>query len=118
MTLSKVADPVVVLLDPLMVCSEPERLTGISFQRAELQQCLKPSVMTSATQITSALGSNVLLRCDTTGYPTPQLTWTRPDSSPVNYTGIFLIQAFETRSLQMTELNLMFLYDLRLAGYF
>ncbi|XP_003410533.2 leucine-rich repeat, immunoglobulin-like domain and transmembrane domain-containing protein 3 [Loxodonta africana] len=83
--LSKVADPTVVLLDPLMVCSEPESLTGISFQRAELEQCLKPSVMTSATKITSALGSNVLLRCDATGYPTPQLTWTRSDSSPVNY---------------------------------
>uniref|UniRef100_A0A8C3WAH4 Leucine-rich repeat, immunoglobulin-like domain and transmembrane domain-containing protein 3 n=1 Tax=Catagonus wagneri TaxID=51154 RepID=A0A8C3WAH4_9CETA len=88
MALSKVADPTVVLLDPLMICSEPERLTGILFQRAELEQCLKPSVMTSATQITSALGSNVLLRCDATGYPTPQLTWTRPDSSPVNYTVI------------------------------
>ncbi|XP_004380314.2 leucine-rich repeat, immunoglobulin-like domain and transmembrane domain-containing protein 3 [Trichechus manatus latirostris] len=83
--LSKVADPTVVLLDPLMVCSEPESLTGILFQRAELEQCLKPSVMTSATKITSALGSNVLLRCDATGYPTPQLTWTRADSSPVNY---------------------------------
>ncbi|XP_040093405.1 leucine-rich repeat, immunoglobulin-like domain and transmembrane domain-containing protein 3 [Oryx dammah] len=88
MSLSKVADPAIVLLDPMMVCSEPERLTGILFQRAELEQCLKPSVMTSATQITSALGSNVLLRCDATGYPTPQLTWTRPDSSPVNYTVI------------------------------
>uniref|UniRef100_A0A4X1UYM2 Leucine-rich repeat, immunoglobulin-like domain and transmembrane domain-containing protein 3 n=1 Tax=Sus scrofa TaxID=9823 RepID=A0A4X1UYM2_PIG len=88
MALSKVADPKVVLLDPLMICSEPERLTGISFQRAELEQCVKPSVMTSATQITSAPGSNVLLRCDATGYPTPQLTWTRPDSSPVNYTVI------------------------------
>ncbi|XP_044080196.1 leucine-rich repeat, immunoglobulin-like domain and transmembrane domain-containing protein 3 [Neovison vison] len=86
--LSKVADPAVVLLDPLMICSEPERLTGILFQRAELEQCLKPSVMTSATQITSALGSNVLLRCDATGYPTPQLTWTRSDSSPVNHTVI------------------------------
>nr|KAF6431794.1 leucine rich repeat, Ig-like and transmembrane domains 3 [Rousettus aegyptiacus] len=86
--ISKVADPAIVLLDPLMVCSEPERLTGISFQRAELDRCLKPSVMTSATQITSALGSNVLLRCDATGYPTPRLTWTRPDSSPVNYTVI------------------------------
>lgn len=86
--ISKVANPAIVLLDPLMVCSEPERLTGISFQRAELDQCLKPSVMTSATQITSALGSNVLLRCDATGYPTPRLTWTRPDSSPVNYTVI------------------------------
>ncbi|XP_047711242.1 leucine-rich repeat, immunoglobulin-like domain and transmembrane domain-containing protein 3 isoform X2 [Prionailurus viverrinus] len=86
--LSKVADPAVVLLDPLMICSEPERLTGILFQRAELEQCLKPSVMTSATQITSAVGSNVLLRCDATGQPTPLLTWTRSDSSPVNYTVI------------------------------
>ncbi|XP_066137064.1 leucine-rich repeat, immunoglobulin-like domain and transmembrane domain-containing protein 3 [Saccopteryx bilineata] len=85
---SKVADPAIVLLDPLMVCSEPEHLTGIVFQRAELAQCRKPSVMTSATQITSALGSNVLLRCDATGYPTPQLTWTRYDSSPANYTVI------------------------------
>ncbi|XP_004626740.1 leucine-rich repeat, immunoglobulin-like domain and transmembrane domain-containing protein 3 [Octodon degus] len=86
--LSKVASPAVVLLDPLMVCSEPERLTGIPFQRAELEQCLKPSVMASATKITSALGSNVLLRCDSTGYPTPQLTWTRSDGSLANYTVI------------------------------
>ncbi|XP_017365048.1 leucine-rich repeat, immunoglobulin-like domain and transmembrane domain-containing protein 3 [Cebus imitator] len=86
--LSKVVDPAIVLLDPLMICSEPERLTGILFQRAELERCLKPSVMTSATKIMSALGSNVLLRCDATGFPTPQLTWTRSDSSPVNYTVI------------------------------
>ncbi|XP_076999369.1 leucine-rich repeat, immunoglobulin-like domain and transmembrane domain-containing protein 3 [Tamandua tetradactyla] len=86
--LSKVSDPAVVLLDPLMICSEPESLTGILFQRAELEQCLKPSVMASATKITSAPGSNVLLRCDATGYPTPQLAWTRSDSLPVNYTVI------------------------------
>nr|XP_017533296.2 leucine-rich repeat, immunoglobulin-like domain and transmembrane domain-containing protein 3 [Manis javanica] len=86
--LSKVADHTVVLLDPLMICREPEHLTGISFQRAELEQCQKPSVMASATQITSALGSNVLLRCDATGYPTPQLAWSRSDGSPVNYTVI------------------------------
>ncbi|XP_069315302.1 leucine-rich repeat, immunoglobulin-like domain and transmembrane domain-containing protein 3 [Eulemur rufifrons] len=86
--LSKVADLAVVLLDPLLVCSEPERLAGVLFQRAELERCLKPSVMASATKIMSALGSNVLLRCDATGYPTPQLTWTRSDSSPANYTVI------------------------------
>ncbi|KAL1772551.1 leucine-rich repeat, immunoglobulin-like domain and transmembrane domain-containing protein 3 [Sigmodon hispidus] len=86
--LSKAADHTIVLLDPVMVCSEPERLEGILFQKAELEQCLKPSVMTSATKITSALGSNVLLRCDATGYPTPQLMWTRSNSSPVNYTVI------------------------------
>ncbi|XP_043825718.1 leucine-rich repeat, immunoglobulin-like domain and transmembrane domain-containing protein 3 [Dromiciops gliroides] len=86
--LSKVADPTVVLLDSLLVCGGPESLTGILFQRAELEQCLKPSVMTSATKITSALGSNVLLRCDATGYPTPQLIWTRADNLPVNFTVI------------------------------
>ncbi|XP_004703518.2 leucine-rich repeat, immunoglobulin-like domain and transmembrane domain-containing protein 3 [Echinops telfairi] len=83
--LSKVADTAVVLLDPLMVCSAPESLTGIVFQRVELAQCRKPSVTISATKITSAPGSNVLLRCDATGYPTPQLTWTRSNSLPVNY---------------------------------
>lgn len=85
---SKIVDTSVVLLDPLVSCSGPESLAGILFQRAELEQCLKPSVMTSATKITSPLGSNVLLRCDATGYPTPQLTWNRSDNIPVNYTGI------------------------------
>ncbi|XP_044284440.1 leucine-rich repeat, immunoglobulin-like domain and transmembrane domain-containing protein 3 [Varanus komodoensis] len=86
--LSKIVDTVVVLLDPFVACSGPESLAGITFQRAELEQCLKPSVMTSATKITSPLGSNVLLRCDATGYPTPQLTWVRSDNIPVNYTVI------------------------------
>ncbi|NXL07954.1 LRIT3 protein, partial [Mesembrinibis cayennensis] len=85
---SKIVDNSVVLLDPSVSCSGPESLAGILFQRAELEQCLKPSVMTSATKITSPLGSNVLLRCDATGYPTPQLTWTRSDNIPVNYTVI------------------------------
>ncbi|KFQ26699.1 Leucine-rich repeat, immunoglobulin-like domain and transmembrane domain-containing protein 3, partial [Merops nubicus] len=85
---SKIVDNSVILLDPLVSCSGPENLAGILFQRAELEQCLKPSVMTSATKITSPLGSNVLLRCDATGYPTPQLTWTRSDNIPVNYTVI------------------------------
>ncbi|XP_009863302.1 PREDICTED: leucine-rich repeat, immunoglobulin-like domain and transmembrane domain-containing protein 3 [Apaloderma vittatum] len=85
---SKIVDNSLVLLDPLVSCSGPESLAGILFQRAELEQCLKPSVMTSATKITSPLGSNVLLRCDATGYPTPHLTWTRSDNIPVNYTVI------------------------------
>ncbi|XP_063166799.1 leucine-rich repeat, immunoglobulin-like domain and transmembrane domain-containing protein 3 [Candoia aspera] len=85
---SKIGDTAIILLDPFVVCSGPESLAGILFQRAELEQCLKPSVMTSATKITSPLGSNVLLRCDATGYPTPQLTWVRSDNVPVNYTVI------------------------------
>ncbi|EHA99337.1 Leucine-rich repeat, immunoglobulin-like domain and transmembrane domain-containing protein 3, partial [Heterocephalus glaber] len=79
--LAKDADPGLVLLDSLLVCNEPERLAGIPFQRVELEQCVKPLVVASATRITSAPGSNVLLRCDATGLPTPQLTWTR-DSLP------------------------------------
>ncbi|KAM3937436.1 leucine-rich repeat, immunoglobulin-like domain and transmembrane domain-containing protein 3 [Leptodactylus fuscus] len=86
--LSKIVDPQVIFLDMLVVCSGPESLTGILFQKAELEQCLKPSVMTSATKITSPLGSNVLLRCDATGYPTPQLIWSRTNNSANNYTVI------------------------------
>ncbi|XP_075705461.1 leucine-rich repeat, immunoglobulin-like domain and transmembrane domain-containing protein 3 [Rhinoderma darwinii] len=88
MELSKIVDPQVIFLDTLVVCSGPESLTGILFQKAELEQCLKPSVMTSATKITSPLGSNVLLRCDATGYPTPQLIWSRTNNTAVNYTVI------------------------------
>ncbi|XP_027621627.1 leucine-rich repeat, immunoglobulin-like domain and transmembrane domain-containing protein 3 [Tupaia chinensis] len=86
--LAKAADATVVLLDPLMACSEPEHLAGVLFQRAELEQCLKPTVMTSATQITSALGSNVLLRCDAQGLPTPRLAWARAGGQPVTHTAI------------------------------
>ncbi|XP_063316125.1 leucine-rich repeat, immunoglobulin-like domain and transmembrane domain-containing protein 3 [Pelobates fuscus] len=86
--LSKLVDPHVVFLDSLVVCYGPESLAGILFQRAELEQCLKPSVMTSATKISSPLGSNVLLRCDATGSPTPQLSWSRTNSTSTNYTVI------------------------------
>uniref|UniRef100_A0A8C6VL85 Leucine rich repeat, Ig-like and transmembrane domains 3 n=1 Tax=Naja naja TaxID=35670 RepID=A0A8C6VL85_NAJNA len=85
---SKTGDSALILLDPFVACNGPESLAGILFQRAELEQCLKPSVMTSATKIMSPLGSNVLLRCDATGYPTPQLTWLRSNNRPVNYTVI------------------------------
>ncbi|XP_056296168.1 leucine-rich repeat, immunoglobulin-like domain and transmembrane domain-containing protein 3a isoform X1 [Pseudoliparis swirei] len=86
MELSKMTGTPVVLMDLLMTCNGPEHLAGVSFQRAELDNCVKPSVMTSATKITSPLGSNVLLRCDTTGFPTPSLYWARSDGSQVNNT--------------------------------
>ncbi|CAB1325527.1 unnamed protein product [Coregonus sp. 'balchen'] len=84
--LSKMSDMSVVLMDQFLSCSGPENLAGVMFQRAELDQCLKPSIMMSATKITASLGSNVLLRCDATGYPTPTLIWTTSDGSPVNNT--------------------------------
>ncbi|XP_010898010.2 leucine-rich repeat, immunoglobulin-like domain and transmembrane domain-containing protein 3a [Esox lucius] len=84
--LSKMADTSVVFMDQFLSCSGPENLVGVLFQRAELEQCLKPSVMMSGTKITATLGSNVLLRCDATGFPTPTLIWTTSDGSPVNNT--------------------------------
>ncbi|XP_041056459.1 leucine-rich repeat, immunoglobulin-like domain and transmembrane domain-containing protein 3b [Carcharodon carcharias] len=86
--LSKSEETLVILMDPLLTCSAPDNTAGVSFQRVELEQCLRPSVMTSATKITSPVGSNVLLRCDSTGYPTPLLVWFRADGLPVNYTVI------------------------------
>ncbi|MCI4379604.1 hypothetical protein PGIGA_G00230120 [Pangasianodon gigas] len=82
--MSKMAESPVVLMDPLVTCSGPENLAGVLFKRAELDQCVKPTVMTSATKITSSLGSNVLLRCDATGYPTPTLLWSREDGSALS----------------------------------
>ncbi|XP_044220239.1 leucine-rich repeat, immunoglobulin-like domain and transmembrane domain-containing protein 3a [Thunnus albacares] len=84
--ISKMTNTPVVFMDLFLTCSGPENLAGVLFQRAELENCVKPSVMTSATKITSPLGSNVLLRCDATGYPTPTLYWAKTDGSPVNNT--------------------------------
>lgn len=81
------ADTPVILTDLFLTCTAPETLAGVLFQRAELENCVKPSVMASATKITSTLGSNVLLRCDASGSPTPTLYWTKSDGSPVNNTG-------------------------------
>lgn len=85
--ISKMPVTPVVLMDLYLTCSGPENLAGVLFQRVELDNCVKPSVMTSATRITSPLGSNVLLRCDTTGTPTPSLNWVKSDGSPVDNTG-------------------------------
>ncbi|XP_078090816.1 leucine-rich repeat, immunoglobulin-like domain and transmembrane domain-containing protein 3 [Mustelus asterias] len=86
--LSKSEETPVILMDPLLTCSAPDNIAGVLLQRVELEQCQRPSVMTSATKITSPVGSNVLLRCDSKGYPTPSLVWFRADGLPVNYTVI------------------------------
>lgn len=103
--LSKMADTPVVLMDLFLTCSGPENLAGVLFQRAELDNCVKPSVMTSATKITSPLGSNVLLRCDATGMPTPTLIWEKNDGSQVNNTGItwrlLIVWSFVESKIQM-----------------
>ncbi|XP_018969490.2 leucine-rich repeat, immunoglobulin-like domain and transmembrane domain-containing protein 3b isoform X2 [Cyprinus carpio] len=73
--ISKAPENSLVLLDRFLNCSEPPDLAGVPFQSVELTRCRRPYVVTSATKITALLGSNVLLRCEATGHPTPTLMW-------------------------------------------
>ncbi|XP_036429799.1 leucine-rich repeat, immunoglobulin-like domain and transmembrane domain-containing protein 3b [Colossoma macropomum] len=73
--ISKAPESSLVLLDRFLTCIGPPDLAGVPFQSVDLPRCRRPSVLTSATKVTTLLGSNVLLRCDARGYPTPALIW-------------------------------------------
>ncbi|XP_051801120.1 leucine-rich repeat, immunoglobulin-like domain and transmembrane domain-containing protein 3b [Acanthochromis polyacanthus] len=74
MSLSTSLGSPVVLIDKLM-CSRSLGKSGMLLTQADLSRCMRPSVQPAATRVISPLGSNVILRCDATGYPTPTLTW-------------------------------------------
>ncbi|XP_067099438.1 leucine-rich repeat, immunoglobulin-like domain and transmembrane domain-containing protein 3b [Osmerus mordax] len=74
-TLSKFPGSPVFLTDQLLSCSMPDKQLGVS--QTDPSQCMRPSVQPLATRVTSPLGSNVILRCDATGHPTPTITWTK-----------------------------------------
>ncbi|KAJ4939235.1 hypothetical protein JOQ06_028691, partial [Pogonophryne albipinna] len=65
----------IVLMDRLLICRRSLEQTGILMTEADLSLCMRPSVQPAATRVISPLGSNVILRCDATGYPTPTLIW-------------------------------------------
>ncbi|XP_041828504.1 leucine-rich repeat, immunoglobulin-like domain and transmembrane domain-containing protein 3 [Melanotaenia boesemani] len=65
----------VVLMDQLLMCSRSLGQSGMLLTQAKLSRCMRPSVQPAATRVISPLGSNVILRCDASGYPTPTLTW-------------------------------------------
>ncbi|XP_065152036.1 leucine-rich repeat, immunoglobulin-like domain and transmembrane domain-containing protein 3b [Paramisgurnus dabryanus] len=73
--ISKAPESSMVLLDRFLTCSGPPVFAGVSFQNVELSRCRRPYVVTSGTKITALLGSNILLRCDAIGHPTPTLVW-------------------------------------------
>lgn len=75
MSLSMSLGSPVVLMDQLLICSRSLGQSGMLLTQAELSRCMRPSVQPAATRVISPLGSNVILRCDATGYPTPTLTW-------------------------------------------
>ncbi|XP_044022232.1 leucine-rich repeat, immunoglobulin-like domain and transmembrane domain-containing protein 3b [Siniperca chuatsi] len=75
MSLSMSLGSPVVLMDQLLTCIRSLGQSGMLLSQAELTRCMRPSVQPAATRVISPLGSNVILRCDATGYPTPTLTW-------------------------------------------
>nr|XP_004564220.1 leucine-rich repeat, immunoglobulin-like domain and transmembrane domain-containing protein 3 isoform X1 [Maylandia zebra] len=75
MSLSMTLGSTVVLMDQLLMCSKSLSQSELLQTQAELSRCMRPSVQPAATRVISPMGSNVILRCDATGYPTPTLTW-------------------------------------------
>ncbi|XP_072220931.1 leucine-rich repeat, immunoglobulin-like domain and transmembrane domain-containing protein 3b [Leuresthes tenuis] len=73
----------VVLMDQLLMCSRSLGQSGMLLTQAELSRCMRLSVQPAATRVISPLGSNVILRCDASGYPTPTLTWIKTSSYSV-----------------------------------
>ncbi|KAK0145482.1 Leucine-rich repeat, immunoglobulin-like domain and transmembrane domain-containing protein 3 [Merluccius polli] len=65
----------VVLIDQMLTCSSSVDGPTAMLTHKETSHCIRLSVKPAATTVISSLGSNVILRCDATGYPTPTLTW-------------------------------------------
>nr|XP_040032988.1 leucine-rich repeat, immunoglobulin-like domain and transmembrane domain-containing protein 1b [Gasterosteus aculeatus aculeatus] len=76
----------VALIDTRLRCADPESLSGVLFNEAELQKCQGPRVHTAVARVRSSLGNNVLLRCGTVGVPIPELSWSRADGKKMNGT--------------------------------
>ncbi|CAN0201004.1 unnamed protein product [Lampetra planeri] len=88
------APPRVILMDPDTACGGPGDLAGVPMRLAGIATpsppggCRPPRVQVSASRLTSALGSSLLLRCDASGTPTPTLEWARGDGRALNATVI------------------------------
>ncbi|XP_035024335.1 leucine-rich repeat, immunoglobulin-like domain and transmembrane domain-containing protein 3b isoform X1 [Hippoglossus stenolepis] len=80
MSLSMSLGSPVVLMDQFLMCSRSLGQSAMLLTQADLSRCMRPSVQPSATKVISPLGSNVILRCDASGYPTPTLTWIKTSS--------------------------------------
>lgn len=81
-TLSMSIGSSVILMDQQLMCSRSVGESGVMLlTQAQLSRCMRPSVQPAATRVVSPLGSNVILRCDATGYPTPTLSWIKTSAS-------------------------------------
>ncbi|XP_055361811.1 leucine-rich repeat, immunoglobulin-like domain and transmembrane domain-containing protein 3b isoform X2 [Betta splendens] len=82
MSLSMSLGSSVVLMDRMVTCSRSLGQSRVLLTQVEPNRCMRPSVQPAATRVNSPLGSNVILRCDATGYPTPTLTWLKTSAYP------------------------------------
>ncbi|KAJ0009080.1 hypothetical protein NQD34_016495, partial [Periophthalmus magnuspinnatus] len=67
----------VVLVDPVLICVRSVGQGRALLMPVQWSRCMRPSVQPAATRVVSPLGSNVILRCEATGYPTPTLSWVK-----------------------------------------
>ncbi|XP_030213005.1 leucine-rich repeat, immunoglobulin-like domain and transmembrane domain-containing protein 3b [Gadus morhua] len=74
-SLSMSRGSLVVLIDQMLTCSKSIDGPTVEVPGKETSHCIRLSVKPAATTVISSLGSNVILRCDATGFPTPTLTW-------------------------------------------
>ena len=90
MSLSMSLGSPVVLMDQLLICSKSLGQSGMLLTQVQLSRCMRPSVQPAATRVISPLGSNVILRCDATGYPTPTLTWIKTSAYTSKQSRLFV----------------------------
>ncbi|XP_041032161.1 leucine-rich repeat, immunoglobulin-like domain and transmembrane domain-containing protein 1a [Carcharodon carcharias] len=84
----KMHNPTTTLMDPGLMCSGPENLSGSLFSSIELKKCQSPTIHAAEAKVTRVTGSSVSLHCVATGVPIPDISWSRLDNILLNGTVI------------------------------
>ncbi|XP_019482001.1 PREDICTED: leucine-rich repeat, immunoglobulin-like domain and transmembrane domain-containing protein 1 [Hipposideros armiger] len=78
--------PNLAFIEARLRCASPGSLAGVAFNQLELRKCQSPELCPGVANVSSPLGSTVLLRCGATGVPGPEMSWRRVDGHPLNGT--------------------------------
>ncbi|XP_019611112.2 leucine-rich repeat, immunoglobulin-like domain and transmembrane domain-containing protein 1 [Rhinolophus sinicus] len=78
--------PNLAFIDARLRCASPRSLAGVAFNQLELRKCQSPELHPGVANVSSPLGSTVLLRCGATGVPGPEMSWRRANGHPLNGT--------------------------------
>ncbi|XP_048419650.1 leucine-rich repeat, immunoglobulin-like domain and transmembrane domain-containing protein 1a isoform X1 [Stegostoma tigrinum] len=74
------------LMDPGLMCSWPENLSGSLISSIKLKKCQSPTIQAAESKITTVIGRIVSLYCVATGVPIPEISWSRLDNILLNGT--------------------------------